>query len=48
MSSPNSASSRADPTCRTIRRRPPTDSAICTAAAPEAVRTRRTLATAEA
>jgi len=43
--SPSSASSRAEPTWRTIRRRPATDSAICTAVAPEAVRTLRTQAT---
>jgi hypothetical protein len=34
MSSPSSASSRAEPTCRTILRRPATDSAICTAVDP--------------
>lgn len=34
------------PTCATIFRRPPTDSAICTAVAPDAVRTRRIHATA--
>jgi hypothetical protein len=45
ISSPSSASSRAEPTCRTIRRRSCTDSAICTAVAPEAVRTRRIQAT---
>ena len=45
LDSPSSASSRADPTWRTIRRRPATDSAICTAVDPEAVRTRRTQAT---
>ena len=44
-SSPSSASLCAEPTCTTIRRRPPTDSAICTAVAPEAVRTRRIHAT---
>lgn len=41
MSSPSSAASRAEPTWRTMRRRPSTDSAIWTAVAPEAVRTRR-------
>lgn len=45
ISNPSSASSRAEPTWRTIRRRPATDSAICTAVAPEAVRTLRTQAT---
>jgi hypothetical protein len=45
MSSPSSASQRAEPTCRTILRRPATDSAICTAVDPDAVRTRRTQAT---
>ena len=36
---------RFNPICATIRRRPLTDSAICTAVAPEAVRTRRIHAT---
>src|SRR5690606_20166527 len=44
-SSPSSASVCADPTWATIRRRPSTYSAICTAVAPEAVRTRRIHAT---
>jgi hypothetical protein len=41
VSTPSSASVCADPTCFTIRCRPPTHSAICTAVAPDAVRTRR-------
>jgi hypothetical protein len=45
---PSSASVRADPTCATIFRRPPWYSAICTAVAPDAVRTRRIHATARA
>ena len=43
---PSSASVCADPTCATIFRRPPSYSAICTAVAPDAVRTRRIHATA--
>ena len=43
---PSSASVCADPTCSTIFRRPPSYSAICTAIAPDAVRTRRIHATA--
>lgn len=35
----------AEPTCAMIRRRPTTDTAICTAVAPDAVRTRRIHAT---
>lgn len=42
---PSSASVCAEPPCVTIRRRPSTYSAICTAVAPEAVHTRRTHAT---
>ena len=38
---PSSASECADPTCWTIRWRPSTYSAICTAVAPDVVRTRR-------
>ena len=41
ISTPNSAGECADPTCLTIRWRPSTYSAICTAIAPDAVRTRR-------
>src|SRR5690606_21856242 len=44
-STPSSASVWAEPTCLTIRCRPPAYSAICTAVAPEAVRTRRMNAT---
>src|SRR5690606_13988853 len=44
-STPSSASVWAEPTCLTIRCRPSAYSAICTAVAPEAVRTRRMNAT---
>jgi hypothetical protein len=43
---PSSASVCADPTCATIFLRPPSYPAICTAVAPDAVRTRRIHATA--